>query len=281
MSTDLDATLARFGDTDVTVRLLWGLMSAIPGAPDMVPYTSLAEARLCVAPELDDEGFARAERWCSSAAARRMLSIADALDTGDVGISVVSGLRTALGLFFGQGAKALDTDPQQGADAALKALGLGAIVHAVPGATLAERVANVRAMPAGSAMLHYYVAAELALPFGDDLAQGATSVVTNLLEKHGGTVVKKLEGFIGGGTGPSANEAVAALLGPFDEVAVQTRDKVGAIAEKAASFLPPAIAAAGTVAGAVATGADTLPVWRLLGARLVAETALRHGWKEA
>ena len=245
-----------------------------------MPYTSLAEARLCVAPEIDDAQYARAEAWTACPAARRVLAIADALDTGDVGISVVSGLRTALGLFFGQGAKALDTDPQQGADAALKALGLGAMVASLPGATLAERVARVRALPAGSALLHYYVAVELALPFGDDLAQGATATVTSLIDKHGGVVVAKLETLLGGGTGTSAREAVGALLGPFDEVAVQTRDKVGSIAQSAASFLPPALAAAGTVAGAVATGADTLPVWRLLGARLVVETALKHGWSE-
>ena len=274
MSSSVDAILGRYSESDLTVKLLWALFDSIPGAPPQSLYMSLAEAQMLVAPDLDEAAVARAAAWAESPEAKRILNITDALDTGDAGITVLSGIRSALGLFFGQGAKALDTDPQQGADAALKALGLGAIANSLPGATVRDRVAMIRKVSAGEALLHYYVAVELALPFADDLAMGATQLVTSLLEKHGGGVVSKLEGFLGAGAGSGAKESLAGLLGPFDEVASTTRQQVGQIAATASKYLPTAISSAGTVAGAVATGADVLPVWRLLGARLVAETAL-------
>lgn len=274
MPSPVDAVLGRYAESDITVKLLWALFDAIPGAPPQSLYTSLAEAQMLIAPDLDEAAFARAEAWSTGPAAKRILNITDALDTGDAGITVISGIRSALGLFFGQGAKALDTDPQQGADAALKALGLGAIVHSLPGSDVRERVAAIRRTSAGESLLHYYVAVELALPFADDLAMGATQLVTSLLEKHGGGVVARLERLLGAGSGSSARESLAGLLGPFDEVAGATRLEVGKIATTASKYLPTAISSAGTVAGAVATGADVLPVWRLLGARLVAEIAL-------
>lgn len=280
MPSPVDTVLGRYAESDLTIKLLWSLFDAIPGAPAQSLYMTLPEAQMLIAPELDENGLARAEAWAAGPAAVRILNVTDALDTGDAGITVLSGIRSALGLFFGQGSKALDTDPQQGADAALKALGLGAVLHAIPGATLAERVATLRRTSAGEALLHYYVAVELALPFADDLAMGATQLVTSLIDKHGGGVVSKLEALIGAGTGVNARESLTGLLGPFDEVAVSTRDQVGKIATTAGKYLPTAISGAGTVAGAVATGADVLPIWRLLGARLVAEVALDQAQRE-
>lgn len=274
MASTVDEVLGRYAESDLTVKLLWALFDAIPGAPPQSLYMSLGEAQMLIAPDLDEAALARAQAWAAGPEAKRILNITDALDTGDAGITVLSGLRSALGLFFGQGAKALDTDPQQGADAALKALGLGAIVHSLPGADVRERVATIRRTSAGESLVHYYVAVELALPFADDLAMGATQLVQSLLQKHGGGVVSKIEGLLGSGAGISARESLAGLLGPFDEVAGTTRLQVGKIAETASKYLPVAISGAGTVAGAVATGADVLPVWRLLGARLVAEIAL-------
>lgn len=272
----VETALAGFTESDATVRLLWSLFGAIPGAPSVSFYTSLDEARMLVFPELDDAGLERARALCAQPQAQKALAVADAIDTGDVGISVFTGVRSALTFLFGDKAKALDTDAQQGADAALKLVAIAWMAHTLIPGTVPEKVARLRALPSGEALLTYYAAVELALPFADDVVAGTGSLISRLLNRYGAANKGRLDGAVGEGAEAVAGGMLDALIGPVDTMARAVSEHTQTIATAAQKWLPPALATAGTVAGAVATAADALPIYRLLGARLAAEVCLQE-----
>ncbi|MDP2306725.1 MAG: hypothetical protein Q8P18_11940 [Pseudomonadota bacterium] len=272
----VESALAAFNETDATVRLLWSLFGAIPGAPAVSFYTSLDEARMLVFPDLDDAGLERARMLAAQPPAQKALAVADAIDTGDVGISVFTGVRSALTFLFGDKAKALDTDAQQGADAALKMVAIAWMAHTLIPGSVPEKVARLRALPSGEALLTYYAAVELALPFADDVVAGTGSLLSRLLDRYGASSKGRLQGALGEGGEAVADGMLDALVGPVDAMARALSAHTQTIATAAQKWLPPALATAGTVAGAVATTADALPIYRLLGARLAAEVCLQE-----
>lgn len=273
----VESVLAGFSEDDATVRLLWALFGAIPGAPPVSFYRSLDEARMLLFPDLDDDAFVRAQAYAASPAVKQALDAADAIDTGDVGITVLTGVRTALTFFFGDRSKALETDAQQGADAALKAVAIAWMIHVlVPGAPL-EKIRRVRELPSGEALLTYYAAIELALPFADDAVSGTGTLLQRLLDRFGAKNRGRLDTAAGAGSEAAANGVLAGLMEPVDTLVRSLAGHTQQIAAATRQWLPPALATAGTVAGAVATAADAMPVYRLLGARLAAEVAIQEG----
>lgn len=272
----VESLLGAFSEDDATVRLLWALFGAIPGAPQVSFYRSLDEARMLVFPELDDAGLERAKVLAAAPNVRAALNVADAIDTGDVGISVFTGVRSALTFFFGDKAKALDTDAQQGADAALKAMAIAWLATTLIPGSVPEKVKKLRALPSGEALLTYYAAVELALPFADDAITGTGSILSRLLERYAAGNRARLESAAGAGAEAAAHGVLGELVGPLDAMVRALSTHTQTIAKAASEWLPPAIATAGTVAGAVATAADAMPIYRLLGARLAAEVALQE-----
>jgi len=270
---NVDAMLADFHETNATVRLVWGIFEAIPGAPSVSFYQSVLEAQRLVVPELPPEGLAMAVAYANSAESAAALKVADMIDTGDVGISVYTGVRSALTFFFGDRSKAMETDPQQGADAALKALAIAYMAHTLFPGSVSEKVRQLRAVPAGEALLTYFAAVELALPFADDALLTSGSIITGLLQKYGGSL-GKLDMAAGAGASAAAQGMLGGLAAPLDGIVRSVAQQTTQIAGAAQKFLPSAIATAGTIAGAAATAADALPVYRYLTARLVAEAAL-------
>lgn len=272
----IEGNLATFSENDASVKLVWAVFSVIPGAPALSFYTSLAEAQMLVYPDLPPEAAARALVHAHEPGTIRALEVADFIDKGDIGIAALAGAAAMFQLFFGDKKKALDTDPQQGADAALKALALAFLVHQLIPGTIPEKVALLRRTQAGEALLTWYAAVEIALPFADDAVLAGGSVIGKLVEKYGGGHLAKLDMIGGAGAGVNAQAMLGALSGPLDNVIVNVSKYTQQIADTAKTYLPTAIATAGTVAGAVATAADALPVYRLLVARLAAEVSLER-----
>jgi hypothetical protein len=274
MARTVESVLGNFREDDATVRLLWTVFGVIPGGPQLSFYQSLDEARWLVAPDLDDAAFDRAKALAASPRWQQALDVADAIDTSDVGITVLTGVRSAFTFFFGDKAKALDTDAQQGADAALKAAAISWMAMTLLPGSIPERVRALRALPSGEALLTWYAAVEIALPFADDVALGAGGLVGKLIDRYGGANLARLDGAAGSGAAEAASGMLGGLTQPLDDIVRSVGAHTQQIAESARVWLPPAVATAGTVAGAVATAADALPVYRLLGARLCAEAAL-------
>ncbi len=272
----IESVLAGFSEDDATVRLLWALFGAIPGAPPVSFYRSLDEARMLAFPELDDAALERARALAASPDVTRALDVADAIDTGDVGITVLTGVRSALTFFFGDRSKALETDAQQGADAALKAVAIAWMINTLVPGSVPDKIKRLRALPSGEALLTYYAAIELALPFADDAVSGTGSLLSRLLDRYAATNQGRLDGAAGAGAEAAAHGVLGAMVGPVDNLVRSLSAHTQQIAAAARQWLPPAVATAGTVAGAVATAADAMPVYRLLGARLAAEVVLQE-----
>lgn len=276
MSTiSVEGLLSQFSADDATFKLLAALSTAVPTSQEPIFYHSIDEARLLVAPDLDDEGLERARARLGSPEYLSGLKVADAIDKGDVGLSVFTGLRSAFSFFFGK-KKSLEADAQQGADAIMKAAGIAWMTHCFYRGSPPEKIRLLRETPAGQSLLVWYAAADICLPFADDAAVGAGNFFSSLLSRYGTRHLNKLDLAAGAGTGAAATGMIAGMTQPLEEiiqsVSVHTRD----MAEKARAYLPSAIATADTISSAVATAADVLPVYRLLAARLAIEAALRQ-----
>ena len=107
------------------------------------------------------------------------------IDMGDAGISVFSGLKSVFGLLSGGGSAALETDTQQGVDAALKLLALAYFIHSVYPGDMLDKIRMFYGTPSGKALLTYYAAVEVGLPFADNALVGGGNFVSSLYEKHG------------------------------------------------------------------------------------------------
>jgi hypothetical protein len=267
----IDEALSQFKSDDVTSRLCTTMFSAIPFAPRQAEYTTLDEATTALFPQATAAVRQRAQQLAGEANVKSALWMFNALDMGDTGIAIYSGLRTALGLFKKEGADAFETDTQQGIDSALKLLGISyAVVKLFP---QGNKITSYHACPAGQALTFYWAAVEVALPFADNVIQGGAGFAQQLVQKYGGGAKEKLGG-AAEATVAEAAPAVQELLGPVDNIVAQVGPHAKKIAEQIQGHLPGVSNATDKVAGAVATAADALPVYRLLGARLCAESVV-------
>ncbi|MCS6898426.1 MAG: hypothetical protein RMJ98_01440 [Myxococcales bacterium] len=272
----VDQALQGFTNEDYTVRLCSAIFGTLPFAPPMPSYRTLDGAIQTLFPQATPHQKARATELASSEGIRSVLWVANAIDTGDAGIAVYSGLKSAFSFFFGSGSRmdALETDPQQGTDAGLKLLGLAYMIHkAFPGA-LQDKVQLFQITPAGQALAIYYGAVEIALPFSDNLVQSGGDFLQRLMSRYGNDASSKLGGALGGAAVQEAQGMLSALMGPIQGVLNQVAPHAQTIANTAKQYIPGFMNAADKVAGAVATGADALPVYRYLGTRLAAESCV-------
>lgn len=269
----VESLLARFSPDNTTVKLVTTLLGAIPGTPEFLFYSSMEEAQFLVAPDLDEEGMARAKALLSSPEFLSALKVADALDTSDIGISVFTGLRSAFNFFFGDKKKALETDAQQGADAVLKAAGIAWMTHRFYTGSVSEKIQKLQSTPAGKTLLVWFAAVEICLPFADDVALGTGHFLSNLMDKYS-SHLSRLDSLTGAPSKEAATGILSGLSAPLEEIIQAVSQHTKTIAESSKSYLPAAFTTADTVAGAVATAADAMPVYRLLAARLAIEAAL-------
>lgn len=271
----VDAALAEFGPDDYTPRMIDAIFKVVPYSPTLQPYTAIEDAVRALDPAATAVHYVRAREMSAEKDLQDVLWMASLLDTGDKGLALYSGLRSAFDLVRGN-ANALETDTRQRNDAVLKALGLGYMAwNAFPGG-VAERAEAFRSTSAGQALLLYYASVEVALPFADNAAVAGGNFLQQLFDREGSAQAGRLAQLAGGRSLEGATAMLGAITGGIqrvvDHAAVYTRP----VAEAAQQYLPGAMTAADRAAGVVATAADVMPVYRYLGARLVAEaSALR------
>ena len=267
----IDEALSQFQADDFTTRLCTTIFTAIPFAPRQAAYTTVDEATSALFPQATPQIRARAQELAGSDSVKSALWAFNALDMGDTGIAIYSSLRTALGLFQKKGANAFETDTQQGIDSAVKLLGIAyAVTSLFP---KGQRIASYHACPSGQALSFYWAAVEVALPFADNVLTGGGTLAQNLLERYGGQAQEKL-GVLGTQTATQVSPAVQELMGPVSSIVAQVGPHAERIAQTVSGYLPGVANATDKVAGAVATAADALPVYRFLGARLCAESVV-------
>lgn len=272
----IDEALAEYKPEDYSVRLLQGVLAVLPGAPAYVHYRNVEDAVRALAPNATAAQLAEARALANDRDLQDVVWMAGLMDTGDSAYGVYTGLRSALGFFFGDRAKALETDDQQRNDAALKAVALGYLVwNAYPG-SVAEKSKAFAASTTGQQLAWYYAAVEVALPFADNALTSTGDMLSELVNGAGDAQTGRLSKLAGGLDLSRAREMLAGIVEPLRGLTAKASQYVEPVARSARTYLPGVMATTDKVAGAVATGADLLPVYRLLGARLAAESAARR-----
>ena len=273
--TQVDTALAEFQPDDVTVRVGHAILGAVPFLPKMFEYRTLDDAVRALYPAATPRTFERARELADGEGVKSALWVANAIDTEDAGVAVYSGLKSAFGMFFG-GSRldALETDPQQGIDAGVKLLALSYIVWQLFPGGVTDRVQLFHVTPAGQQLAAYFAAIEVALPFADNVLTEGGAFLERLMGRYGGDAAQKLGGFLGASNAQAAQGMMGHLMRPLENVVQGVGPHAQTIAHRAKELLPTAMTVADKVAGAVATGADVLPMYRWLGARLAAEACV-------
>lgn len=274
----VQTALAEFTPDSVTHKLLNGIYGVLPYSPEFPHYATVADALQQLDPSAGPEVLARAEALAATDdSIGDLLWMAKVMDMGDSGYAVYTGVRSAVRFFFGDRAKALETDNQQRNDAVLKALGLAYLVlKAYPGG-MKDKAEAFRTSPNGQALAMYYAAIEVALPFADNAALEGGEIVSDLYSKHGQTQLARLAQM--GGSEHNVSEAAGMLqqiTGPISRVVDHASHHIQPVANAAKPYVPKVMAGTDVMAGVVANAADVLPVYRLLGVRLAAESAARR-----
>jgi len=252
------------------------ILKAIPNAPAYTHYRSVEDAVRALNPNATPAQFAEVRALANDRDLKEVLWMGDIMDTGDSSYAVYTGIRSALNFFFGDKSVGLENDDQQRNDAVLKALGLAYMTYyAFPG-SMAEKLAAFKSNPAAQTMAIYYGAAEVALPFTDNALTGGSSMVSSLWSKYGSSQVSRLAGLMKGKSTEDATSTLNTLMNSLDQVTATASRYTTPIAAAAKQYVPGVVSGADKVAGVVAAGADMLPIYRLLSARLAAESAAQR-----
>lgn len=277
MSESVLTRLAEFPPSTSTVRLVDAVFATLPGIDPLPPYPALPAVVAALGGAATDMAAATAK--LDDPASADILWMSRIVDTGDQGYAVVSGISTAVRFFFGKAearAEALDTDVQQRNDAVLKAFALAYLAWKASDGPITQRVATFTQLPAGRALLAWYAAAEIALPFADNAVTGGGNFVGDLFNRFGPAQFAKLSSLAGGRDLGGVQEALSALTGPIRGAVDSALPYAGKVADAAGKYVPGALSVGDKVAGLVASGADVMPVYRYLGGRLAAEAGVRR-----
>lgn len=273
MAEDLLARLSEFSAEDKTPRIVQAIFKVVPGSPEMPAYPALPSVVAALGGSGADVAAATAHIQDESV--QDVLWMSGLIDTGDRGYAVLTGLSSAMSLFFGSNkAAALETDTQQRNDAVLKAIAISYMAWKAFDGSIVDRAKAFAACPSGKAILSYYAAIEIALPFADNAVVAGGETLSSLMDKYGAAQLQKFSQLTGGKNTDGVAGALSALTGPIESAIATVRPHAAKIAEVAKNNLPGALATGDKVAGVLAGVADVLPVYRYLGARLAAESAV-------
>ncbi len=279
MSHELAPAVAEFHSGDITVRIVRGFFGVLPFVATWAPMVDLDAAAHDAAvrvgaPDLAPRIRERAEQLARAEGPQAALAAFDFLDKGDKGIAIFSGLRTAYKAARGQEG-ALEMDPQQAADAGLKAVGISwATWKLFPGSP-ADKVRALTSTEAGRALLAWYVAADLVLPFADNLASGGINAITGMISGQAAENAQRLAA-VAGGEAQEAAGMLTHLMATLESGVGQAAAYAEPLAAYVSAQVPNILGTADKVTGVVATGVDALNSYRLIGASLVAEVCLHE-----
>jgi hypothetical protein len=272
----IDQMLSPYKEDDYTVKLLRAVYGVIPGSPAFQFYNSFEGGLRRIHPDLSEAELAQARQIAAGGDFQSALTVLGYIDTGDKLLAGYAGLKNVLN-FFGMGSsgpqkRTFESDPQQTIDAGVKALAIAFATYQFLPGDLSTKVKSLKDIPAGVELLIYYGAIEVALPFADNVMEAGGNVISQLM-KSGGDIKNKFSAIPGAGSVVNAQSMLDGMTSMLDRYVVMARDHVNTIAAKIKDLLPAVTSAADSITGAVASGADLLPVWSFLGGRFAAEAA--------
>lgn len=173
-----------------------------------------------------------------------------------------------------RGLAALETDTQQRNDAIIKSLAIAYMAYRASSGSLSARARRFVSLPSGQALLVYFGAVEVGLPFADNALLAGGDMMRGLLGDGVEGQLSRLAGLAGGRSLGETAGMLQQLTGWMQTAIDTTAPYIDTIAEGARAYLPLGASAADKVAGLAANAADVMPCYRLLGARLAAEVAV-------
>ncbi|NQV07945.1 hypothetical protein HQ535_15505 [bacterium] len=280
MATSVDACLEDFESDDLTFKVCQAVISVIPAVPDLHHYESVKTAMAIVAPEASEAVIERAVELSRQTRCHDAMRIAQFMDSGDRLSALYRGIQAAVMYFTGKRSEALNTEEQQGKDAALKFLALGAMVSLLFDGTDDDKADAFRNLPAGKAIAIYFAAVEVGLPFSDQVLASDNGYLRTLMEEHGKSQASRLDDVADDERLAAAKAMVERMMNPMDTVAHYAVRYVEPIARSAGMLLPGSLDKAGEFADVAAVGVDVIPSYRLLAARLAAEACISRAVAE-
>lgn len=272
----IDGVLGDYKETNLSVRLVGTILKVIPGAPVYVHYHTVEDAVRAINPDATAAQFAKARALSNDPKIKKILWMGRLIDGADSAFVVATGIRSGWNFFFGDKSKGLENDKEQAWDATVKMLGISYMLwHAYPG-TVVEKAVAFKSSPAGQTIATYYGVADIALPFSDNALSSGGNFIGSLWSKYGDGQSERLAGMLGGGeslTGPM--KMLQMIIKPVEAITASVGPHVANIAATVKQYIPGIMATTDKVAGVVASGVDMLDVYRLLSARLAAESAAR------
>ncbi|MCB1173529.1 MAG: hypothetical protein KDK39_08195, partial [Leptospiraceae bacterium] len=209
------------------------------------------------------------------------IKVCNAIDTADSGLGIVTGVRNVYSHMKDKDRpRTFEADPQQAADAALKAFGIAYMISRLYEGGITDKVSQFFQSKAGQEMMLYFAAAEIALPFTDNLLEGGASLITKLMDSQSSDSESRFSSFLGSGPLAEAKPILDSMTQHVDSFFSQVRLYTDPLMKKAQEFAPSVMNAADSVTGGLATAADFLPAWRFLGARLAAEACVERAIRE-
>ena len=275
----IDAALVEFKESDTTVKIAGLLFSIFPFTPQFEYYFSLKGAVRRVARREDDTLLARAKELANSEDVLKAMKVASVVDKADGGLGIYTGIKNAYDAATKKDrGRTFEADPEQAADAALKAAALAYMVAALYPGTVEEKVKLFFETPAGIEITLYYAGIEIALPFTDNLIEGTGNWMNGLFNTAG-KAEERFAQFAGSGPMDQAGAVLASLRGQIDSTLLKVKPYLDPLRDKISAIAPSALNIADSTTGAIASALDLLPVWKFLGARLAAEACVLRAMK--
>jgi hypothetical protein len=262
MTRSLREAVDAHGPGDLAPRAVEGLLAVLPFSPPLA-HRGGFDAQAASA-----QVAARAEAMAAEPAIQAALATFDLLDKADRTVALFSGVRAGVQLARGKD-DALELDPQQALDAAVKLLGIAYAASKLHGG---DPRGILRSDP-GKALLAWYVAADVVLPFADNVAQVGIDAVVGAIESQLAAAEPKLAPAAGDEAG-SARKLLAEIREAVGSMAGQAATYANPLAQWLSERAPTLLGAADKVTGVAATAADALDAYRYIGSVYVAEVVL-------
>lgn len=276
----VEQLLAEYPDSAITSKLLRALYGAVPMSPTFAPLTTMEQAVQALKPGAGADVVARARDIADRTdEIGDILWMGNLMDSGDRGYALLTGLSSAWKMLRGQGSAALENDDQQRNDAVLKALGLAYMAYKAYPGTLTEKARGFGESSAGRALAIYYGAVEVALPFADNAAMMGSGGLEKLIQSQAPAQVTRLAQMGQGHELGNIREMLGQVTGQLQAAAGHASGYIQPMTAAIAPYIPGGASmgnAADKAAGAIASAADVLPIYRLLAGRLAIESAARR-----
>ena len=155
---------------------------------------------------------------------------------------------------------ALELDEEQRNDAVAKGLAIAYMGYKAYPGSLKERAEAMAMQPAGRSLLQWWVAAEICLPFADNVATAGGQFDGSMLQGGATKQLQRLTALSGGKSLEGAADMLHSLTNTLQKLAEQIARHTKPIVDTVGKYAGGVLSAVDTASGLASTAADVMPV---------------------